>query len=655
MSHRPPLSRPCPFEPLEPRLLLTFVASAAVDTINANQGFDFVLNQPVTGVDEGDAIVENLSGGWVADRDAPGWGVIYDGSNGHLRVDINEAGASAPTYLPDGNYEVLLNGSDIFDAQGRPLGDDYVSGVSDATNLFFLNGDFNRDRVVDDLDRTILQASYGSTSSTFATGDATGDSRTNLNDFVELRNRYGISLPLPPSGPNNLSAWASSSDQVNLNWTVPTWDYDGFRVWRGTDAFDQEMVAELRPGDYGIGGTFANWADTGLQDGTKYWYRVRSFTDADGSSQTTNKVSAVTVLPAPENLAPTFLDDGSVLLSWGIAGTSQTHFAVQYSPDGGATWLAAGDVGGSQPYFVATDLPGTLADAADYQYRVRAEMRDDGGAIYHMSAWSLPVEPDLAAPSGLAAVPADPGELELNWNFDNGDQNRQRVEYSVDGGVTWVAPDGGILGGYDDSYVLSDVPDGSSYSFRVRNEFFIENDQGTGTLVQTSPWSATSAAAYLPLLAPSGVNATAVTPSEIRIDWTDNSAAEVGYRIERRLNAAAEPWNIGRQRGGRPGDVLRHLDHRSRSGVRLPGAPPRQLPGTRRGGRDRSARGKREGIGVGRQPATRQERVRRARRLHLHRARVERTPRVCRPDCRRKLHLAVHPPLNWTFAGTVTY
>ena len=251
------------------------------------------------------------------------------------------------------------------------------------------------------------------------------------------------------------------------------------------------------------------------------------------------------MLPAPENLAPRFLDDGSVLLAWDIAGTSQTHFAVQYSPDGGATWLAAGDVGGSQPYFVATDLPGTLADAADYQYRVRAEMRDDGGAVYHMSAWSLPVEPALAAPSGHAAVPADPGELELDWIFDNGDQNRQRVEYSVDGGATWVAPAGGILDGYDDSFVLSGVPDGSSYSFRVRSEFFVENDQGTGTLVETSPWSATSAAAYLPLLAPSGVNAVAVSDTEIRVDWTDNSAGEGGYQIERRPAAGeGESWQF---------------------------------------------------------------------------------------------------------------
>ena len=36
-------------EPMESHLLLAFVASATVDTTKAQQGFNFALNQPVTG------------------------------------------------------------------------------------------------------------------------------------------------------------------------------------------------------------------------------------------------------------------------------------------------------------------------------------------------------------------------------------------------------------------------------------------------------------------------------------------------------------------------------------------------------------------------------------------------------------------------------
>jgi hypothetical protein len=92
------------------------------------------------------------------------------------------------------------------------------------------------------------------------------------------------SLPVAPA---NLSATPVSSSQINLSWTDPSTNETGFQIERKT----------------GGGGTYAQigtaaanattYSDSGLAEGTTYFYRVRAVNGA-GNSAYSSEASATT-------------------------------------------------------------------------------------------------------------------------------------------------------------------------------------------------------------------------------------------------------------------------------------------------------------------------------------------------------------------------
>ncbi|MEM7807573.1 MAG: hypothetical protein AAF561_05630 [Planctomycetota bacterium] len=95
--------------------------------------------------------------------------------------------------LPDANYEAVL-------ASGSVDGDVGGSLSQDASvSFFFLQGDFNRDRVVDLVDFGIVRDNFGATGMPpFSQGDADYDDDVDLADFGILNASFGNSLAAPP-------------------------------------------------------------------------------------------------------------------------------------------------------------------------------------------------------------------------------------------------------------------------------------------------------------------------------------------------------------------------------------------------------------------------------------------------------------------------
>jgi len=97
-------------------------------------------------------------------------------------------------------------------------------------------------------------------------------------------------LPRPPS---NLSATATSTNQVNLSWTPDPDGQNGFKIERAPDI-------DGGPGTWRRIATAAacatTYRDRGLAPGTRYWYRVRAF-NFSGGSVYSDVASAVTLQP----------------------------------------------------------------------------------------------------------------------------------------------------------------------------------------------------------------------------------------------------------------------------------------------------------------------------------------------------------------------
>jgi fibronectin type 3 domain-containing protein len=168
-----------------------------------------------------------------------------------------------------------------------------------------------------------------------------------------------VAAPQPPAG---LTATAGSS-QVTLNWTASA-GATSYSVFRGT-ASGAEATTPIASG---LTGT--SFVDTGVANGTAYFYFVEAVNTA-GSSTPSSEVSAtpaaaVVIPSAPTSLTAT-AGNAQVILSW-IASTGATSYTIYRGTSSGAessTPIASG--------VTATTYTDTsLSNGVTYFYTVAA-------------------------------------------------------------------------------------------------------------------------------------------------------------------------------------------------------------------------------------------------------------------------------------------
>ena len=197
---------------------------------------------------------------------------------------------------------------------------------------------------------------------------ATGQGGTSNTDEVTVPSATTV-----PDAPTGLTANAGDG-QVVLDWTAPTNDggspITGYDLLRGTAPGEESPT----PIATGISGTTST--DTGLTDGTTYYYEVEAV-NTNGSSSPSNEASATptgtttTVPGAPTGLTAN-AGDGQVVLNW-TAPTSDGG-----SPITGYDLLRGTAPGEESPTPVATGISGTtstdtgLSNGTTYYYEVEA-------------------------------------------------------------------------------------------------------------------------------------------------------------------------------------------------------------------------------------------------------------------------------------------
>jgi len=162
-----------------------------------------------------------------------------------------------------------------------------------------------------------------------------------------------------PSPPTALTA-IPGNGKVTLSWTASV-GATSYRVYRGTTSYGQSAT----PIAAGIVGT--TYTNSGLTNGTTYYYRVAAFNPA-GNSAEGNQAAAK---PLPPPATPTGLTAtagvGKVTLSWtgSARATSYSIYRGTTSYGQSATPIASGIVG-------TTDVNTGLTHGTTYFYRVAA-------------------------------------------------------------------------------------------------------------------------------------------------------------------------------------------------------------------------------------------------------------------------------------------
>ena len=131
--------------------------------------------------------------------------------------------------------------------------------------------------------------------------------------------------PTPPAAPNNLTASAAGTDQINIAWSDNSTNETSFRVDRSPNGSSWTQIATL-------GANATSHGDNGLNADTRYYYRVRAINSA-GASAWSNTASVKT----DPQLAPV---DDRALSDVAVAGTVSGSYSATHAPGGNVQTIA---------------------------------------------------------------------------------------------------------------------------------------------------------------------------------------------------------------------------------------------------------------------------------------------------------------------------
>ena len=365
-------------------------------------------------------------------------------------------------------------------------------------------------------------------------------------------NEVGASLPSDTAAattdpdfadpPTGLTAEANGPYEIELSWTEPVYTggvpVTGYRIEvlaRGGEWTD--LVDDTRS-------TSTSYMHEGLRPASTRSYRVSAINAAgvgDPSEVATAKTDPV-VPDAPTALMVEADGTSRLLLSWTApeydGGAEITGYRIEASADGGGNWreLVANTNTTETNYAHENLRPATTR-----HYRVSA-INEAGVGTASESAGGTTDATVPDAPTGLAATADGPYMIQLAWEvppFDGGAPiSGYRVEVSEDGGSSWqdLAAN---TGSTETSYEHGDLDPAATRHYRVS----AINEIGTGEPSEVA--SATTDA--IPPDPPTGLTATAVSPTQIDLAWVapeyDGGAEITGYRIEVSADSGAS-WAV---------------------------------------------------------------------------------------------------------------
>ena len=324
------------------------------------------------------------------------------------------------------------------------------------------------------------------------------------------------SCTVPPAGATGLTAAAVDHQTIDLAWTDNSAVEAGYEIERAIAQAGPYSTVAFVPSNT------TTYRQSGLTTGTTYWYRVRPNKDG-GYGDYSNLSSATprfTVPNAPSGLSVMPVYGSYLELSWVDNSMNETAFRIERSLDAGATWTFLQNASPNFPYGQDYGV------APDHEacYRVFAFNAQGDSPPSNMDCSAVPLAPtDL-----VASVAGD--AIDLTWS-DN--------SVAEDGYQLWRDPGDGS--GYQRIATLA----ANSTTYRdhaatpdvlYRYYVFAQRDGGTSQASNI----ASGVIATTPPAAPTAVAASPSWSSTIvGITWTDNSANEQGFRVERSIDGGA--------------------------------------------------------------------------------------------------------------------
>ena len=343
---------------------------------------------------------------------------------------------------------------------------------------------------------------------------------------------FNVARQLPDAP--DLSPPQSAGSAVNLTWTDgtpqaadgsrgPNWGNPksevGFRIERssGGSAFAKIGIAPANQTTY---------SDQTVGNDT-YFYRVIAFNAAGETASNDGSVTTSGISPsAPSGLTATAVDQRRIDLAWVDTTVIENGFRIERSTDNINFSLLTNTAADAAAF---SDT--TVGPAMTYYYRVYAYNTAGLSLASNTASATTPPEPPTP-PAALTATAVSAGQVNLAWTDTSANETGFTIE-RADGAGAGMGAFGQIATVAAGVQAYSDTTAAASttYTYRV-----IASNTG-GVSAPSNTASATTLPN--PPSAPSGLTATAVSAGQVNLAWTDTSANETGFIIERATGAGA--------------------------------------------------------------------------------------------------------------------
>jgi len=206
-----------------------------------------------------------------------------------------------------------------------------------------------------------------------------------------------------------------------------------------------------------------------------------------------------------------------VVLDWNDNSTDETGFAV-WRRGGGSDWTGIATLPVNSIQYVDTGVTAGVP----YAYEVRAISSVGASAWSNVITVTGPTSLP-APPFSLSATAIAPGQVYLSW-FSTTPNLTSFALQRRSGGGTWTPL--GMVSGTTTGYLDGGLQSNTVYSYRVRA---VNNVAASDWSNQADVWTP-----LLPPATPTGLNATAISASQISLTWTMNSTNETAVTVWRK-------------------------------------------------------------------------------------------------------------------------
>ncbi len=275
-------------------------------------------------------------------------------------------------------------------------------------------------------------------------------------------------LAAPLAAPDGVGVSVGNA-QASLTWNAVS-GATGYNVKRATVSGGPYAVVAANLAS-------PNWTDTGLINGTGYFYVV---TALNGVAESVNSTQVSTTPVGPPPVPANFTavsGNGLVTLTW-TASSGATSYNIKRSTTDGSGYLTIGTSAS------ATYADSTVTNATAYYYVVTA-VGANGESAASAQASATPLAPP-AAPTGLTAT-ASNATATLAWNASSGATSYNIKRSDVSGSDYELVGTTSAPG-----YVDTDVVNGAPYYYVVSAEN-VAGEGSNSTQVTATPVNAPAA------------------------------------------------------------------------------------------------------------------------------------------------------------------